>query len=334
MTRRKRAQIDVFNLSFLDVICCGFGAIILLFVIALGLEPENVEKLAVDLRDNIQARVEARQTISEQSQNLAQELAAKRQNLAELTGQLAALQGTLTSAQARSGSAQAREQAQIQADRKLKEVRQSLSAEMERLLSQPDYKPPSDKAVIGGVPVDSEYIIFIIDTSDSMKKGAWPLAIRKVEEVLSIYPNVKGIQVLSDMGTYMFDTYKGQWIPDSPARRKAIIERMRTWVAFSKSSPVEGILTAMRTFYNPARPTSIFIFGDDFNGRNIDEVVKAVAQINRGGGDRTNMRIHAVGFPVMAMLVRGNTSYIRFAHLMRVLAEQNSGSFVALNNIQ
>jgi septal ring factor EnvC (AmiA/AmiB activator) len=165
MMRKKRAQIEVFSLSFLDVICCGFGAIILLFVIALGFEPSNVQKMAVDLRDDIEARIDARQTISEQSQSMMQELAAKRQNLAELSAQLTALQGNLTSIQARSGSVQAREQAQIQAERRLKEVRQSLSAEMERLLSQPDYKPPSDKAVIGGVPVDSEYIIFIIDTS-------------------------------------------------------------------------------------------------------------------------------------------------------------------------
>jgi len=32
MSRRKRAPEDI-NLSFLDVICCGFGAIILLLMI-------------------------------------------------------------------------------------------------------------------------------------------------------------------------------------------------------------------------------------------------------------------------------------------------------------
>jgi hypothetical protein len=241
----------------------------------------------------------------------------------------------LQTVQSRAGSTQAREQEQLKVEQQLKQVSQNLSAEMERLLSQPDYKPPTAQAVIGGIPVDSEYIIFIIDTSDSMKRGAWPLVIKKVEEVLNVYPQVKGIQVLSDIGNYMFETYRGQWIPDSPARRKMILDRMKTWVSFSKSSPVEGVLHAVKTFYDPNRPTSIFIFGDDFNGQNIEEVVRAVAQINRrSGSGQTNMRIHAFGFPVMAMLVKGNTSYIRFAHLMRILAEQNSGSFVALNNYE
>ena len=266
---------------------------------------------------------------------MTQELAAKRKSLSKLSAQLSQLQRQQESIQSRSGSVQARELEKLKIEEQLKQVSQSLSAEMERLLNQPDYRPPTNKAVIGGIPVDSEYIIFIVDTSASMKQGAWPLAIKKMEEVLSIYPNVKGIQVLSDIGNYMFESYKGQWIPDSPARRKAVIDRMRTWVSFSKSSPVEGIFTAIKTFYDPNRPTSIFIFGDDFNGKNVDEVVRAVSQINRRDNNgRTHMRIHAFGFPVMAMLAKGNTSYIQFAHLMRVLAEQNSGSFVALNNYE
>ena len=42
---------------------------------------------------------------------------------------------------------------------------------MRRLLA--DYKPPIDEYKVGGIPVDSEYIIFLIDTSGSMKQAAW-----------------------------------------------------------------------------------------------------------------------------------------------------------------
>jgi uncharacterized protein YoxC len=333
--RKPRRELEVFSLSFLDVICCGFGAVILLLVISLGFEPTTVENVASDLRQDLQAKEQSRAELIAESQTMARDLAAKRSALSNLAAQAAQLEQALQTVQSRAGSVQAREQEQLKVEQQLKQVSQNLSAEMERLLNQPDYKPPTAQAVIGGIPVDSEYIIFIIDTSDSMKRGAWPLAIKKVEEVLNVYPHVKGIQVLSDIGNYMFESYRGQWIPDSPARRKMILERMKTWVSFSKSSPVEGVLHAVKTFYDPNRPTSIFIFGDDFNGQNIEEVVRAVAQINRrSGSGQTNMRIHAFGFPVMAMLVKGNTSYIRFAHLMRVLAEQNSGSFVALNNYE
>ena len=53
MSRRRRS-IDIFNLSFLDVVSCGFGAIILLLVIVKVSEPHVIEKLAVDLSGLVQ----------------------------------------------------------------------------------------------------------------------------------------------------------------------------------------------------------------------------------------------------------------------------------------
>ena len=38
---------------------------------------------------------------------------------------------------------------------------------------------------------------------------------QELEATLSIYPEVKGIQVMNDMGNYMFSRYRGQWIPDT-----------------------------------------------------------------------------------------------------------------------
>ena len=58
MSRRRRRSIDIFNLSFLDVVSCGFGAIILLLVIVKVSEPHVIEQLAVDLTALL-ARLEA-----------------------------------------------------------------------------------------------------------------------------------------------------------------------------------------------------------------------------------------------------------------------------------
>ena len=44
------------------------------------------------------------------------------------------------------------------------------------------------------------------------------------------------------------------------------------------------------------------------------------------------MRIHAVGFPVLFRQGGLNPNVVRFAALMRKLAEQNGGSFVGLNS--
>jgi hypothetical protein len=211
------------------------------------------------------------------------------------------------------------------------QARQTLTEEQRRLQAQ---QPPSaqDQAYIGGVPVDSEYIIFIIDTSGSMQRYAWPLLLKKVDEILRIYPNVKGIQVMNDMGGYMFSQYAGSWIKDTPARRRAILKRLVSWKPFSNSSPVEGITKAIKRFYDADKKISLYILGDDFAKGSIESVINTINQLNRSHNGRKRVRIHAVGFPVLFKYADNPTSAIRFAALMRKLAETNDGSFVGLNN--
>ena len=36
---KRRRELEVFSMSFLDAICCGFGSIILLFIISRNTEP-------------------------------------------------------------------------------------------------------------------------------------------------------------------------------------------------------------------------------------------------------------------------------------------------------
>ena len=43
------------------------------------------------------------------------------------------------------------------------------------------------------MPIDSEYVIFLIDTSGSMYNFHWPLLLQ-VNEVLDIYPKLKGFR--------------------------------------------------------------------------------------------------------------------------------------------
>ena len=135
---------------------------------------------------------------------------------------------------------------------------------MRRLSAQ--RRSPKKDAFVGGIPVDSEYVIFVIDTSGSMFQFAWERLMQEMMAVLDAYPRVKGLQILSDHGFYMFESYRRQWIPDTPAVRRIILERLRSWNPFSASSPVEGIETALRTFYEPDKRISIYYFGDDFTG--------------------------------------------------------------------
>ncbi len=335
MKRKRSRDVEIFNMSFLDVISCGFGAVILLLVVALAFEPQTVERLSRDLRGLISKSEQERRALTAQSRDIADALAAKKKSLAALVARIDALDAGLRDAQRRQGAAELGTRERNKLEDQLQVVQQRLSEEMKRLLSQPDYRPPKDDSVIGGIPVDSEYVIFVIDTSGSMKKGAWPLVLRKMEEILDSYPKLKGLQVMNDMGTYMFPLYAGQWIPDTPLRRNLVLSRLATWDSFSNSSPVEGIYEAISRYYRADRPTSIFVFGDDFNGRNIDSVIQAVEKLNRKAPDgRSQVRIHTFGFPVLPLLTGQRSNFVRFAHLMRILAEQNSGSFVGLNSLR
>ena len=44
----KRRETETFSLSFLDVICCGFGAVILLLVITKIYEPITIERSQIN----------------------------------------------------------------------------------------------------------------------------------------------------------------------------------------------------------------------------------------------------------------------------------------------
>jgi len=333
--KRRGRPMDVFNLSFLDVISCGFGAIILLLVLTLALEPRTVKRITNDLRDSIEDMDLFRETLAEESQTLERQRVDRVARLAEARARFVAIEQELSTARNQDTATQRKALEQKRIEDKLKAVRQALSAETRRLLDQPAYKPPDRNATIGGIPVDSEYIIFIIDTSGSMLQGAWPLVVAKVKEVLSIYPNVKGIQVVNDMGKYMFSGYAGRWIPDTPARRKEVIRRLRSWQSFSNSSPVEGIVHAVRRYFKKNRRISLYVFGDDFSHGSIDDVIREVAKINkRDAAGLPRVRIHTFGFPVLFKYPVGQANRGRFAHLMRLLAERNAGSFVGLPDVK
>jgi hypothetical protein len=214
--KRQRRQIEVFNLSFLDVVSCGFGAIILLLVISLVSEPRVIEKMSVDLSGLLMRLEKELYEIRGETQILNRNLTAKQRQLSESEENITLLLGDLSRIRGQFHTAKTDSDAQTLIENELQTARQQLTEEMRRLQSI-SFQPPKTDAVIGGVPVDSEYIIFIIDTSGSMQRYAWPLVRRKMQEILAIYPRVKGIQVMNDMGDYMFSQYAGRWIPDSPA---------------------------------------------------------------------------------------------------------------------
>jgi len=329
----RRREIAEFGMSFLDVICCGFGAIILLLMITKTVQPQIIEASTINLEGKVAALQEQLFEIRGETTILNRDLNAKHEQLSEYEERIAILRGQLASVKSRHDSLNVQTNSNDIVMEQLAIARQSLSEEMRRLLGS-QYQ--SKNNLIGGIPVDSEYIIFVIDTSGSMFSYAWERMIQELQATLSIYPEVKGIQILNDMGNYMFSRYRGKWIPDTPGRRKVIIDTLRNWNAFSNSSPVEGITQAIKSFHDPGKKISIFVFGDEFTGESIAQVVDVVSRIN-GVDEQGNhlVRIHAVGFPVQFIRAPHlQTTGIRFATLMRELTYRNGGTFVGLNDFR
>ena len=326
---KRRRNIEAFSLSFLDCICCGFGAIILLLVLSKIYEPVIIEKTQKDLESLIALLQQELFDILGETTVINRDLESVRNQSSTSKLRLATLQGDLETVQGQYRLSQL-EADEIADEGDLKIAKQRLTKEMIRL--QPYYRA-ADEDAVAGIPVDSEYVIFIVDTSGSMQQFNWGRAIDKISETLDVYPQVKGMQILNDNGKYMFQQYAGKWIPDTPGRRKAIVNTMRTWRPFSDSNPVDGIIYAINTYWSPDRKISIYVFGDEFTGRSVETVIRQVELANRVGKDGKRMvRIHAVGFPLINVGGGGiPPSAQQFAQLMRVLCDRNGGTFVALN---
>jgi len=328
--RDRRREIETFGLSFLDCICCGFGAIILLLVLSKTAEPSRLEATLEELQAvvaNLRLELE---DITTESTRLVQILAAADKEVDVDSEEIAKLRRELS--RLRGEFAATKQEAEVQniIEGELAAARQELSEEMKRLLGS-NYRRSAGDDTIGGIPVDSEYVIFIIDTSGSMDRYNWHRVTEKVAEILEIYPRLKGIQVMNDMGEYMYSRYRGRWIPDTLGRRAAILKQLERWRPFSNSSPVEGITEAIRTFRDPNRRISLYVFGDDFHGGSIERVIETVDRLNAPlpNGERP-VRIHSMGFPHPRGIGMGQPTAVRFAQLMRVLAERHGGTFVGI----
>lgn len=329
MSRRSgRRETEIFSISFLDCITCGLGSVVLLLVLS-DVRSPAVEQSQQDMQAQLEKLQDELVDITGQTDIINRDLKNRQEQLSEIKTRIARLQGDLSDVRGKFSASKKEADVANEIEGKLVSARQSLTDEMKRLLGAGFQRKKDD--TIGGIPVDSEYIIFVIDTSGSMLNYGWQMMIEKVQETLDLYPKVKGFQVMSDEGGYLFAGYRGKWIPDSPAQRKLVIDRIRNWNTFSNSSPIEGIDEAIRTYAAKDKKISLYVFGDEFTGSSIDAVVKGVDMLNRPDdkGER-RVRIHALGFPVRPDAPQYTS--IRFATLMRIVCARNGGTFVGLHD--
>jgi hypothetical protein len=329
----KRRDTETYSLSFLDVICCGFGAIILLLVLSEFGQPIVIEKSRNDLELQLKKLQEELFVIRGDSERLERELRGRtdllereRLNLAKAAGEVSSLRNRFDTS---------RQEAAVSniVENELLSAYQELQAETQRLVQMSRARKRINTQAVGGIPVDSDYVIFVIDTSGSMQGAHWETAMEVMREVLDIYPRLRGLQIVDDNGRELFSGTRGRWLTDSNALRSEIVQRMRNWRAFSDSNPADGIEIAIKNYWSADKRISIYVLGDEFTGESIQAALDAVDRINRpDDSGRRRVRIHGIGFPEAP----GMTPFtnIRFAALMRVMSERNDGTFVGLTNVK
>lgn len=332
----RRRPTQVFSIAFLDCICCGFGAVILIFVLSIGRQDQRNQKVIESLRKVLAAQVASLARL----QSSKEDLEKNNQKVASL----------IVDARLKNDSIHALLddlEAKLQNEKKgqeallvdVDELKKEIAARQKK---KPDMVLPDVKPLPVGVPVGSNYLAFVIDTSGSMRDFGtaqlWPIVIRKIEDVLNVYPSVDGIQILDADGRFVMGERGGvQWLPDGPETREGIKRALRRYDVYSESNPVPGIYRALRTLYspdNPAMKMGIYIFCDEFNGT-ADGVLKRVDELNPAdeNGNR-RVVINAIAFPTTIRydINMGNTG-LKVANLMRELCFRHGGAFIALQDL-
>lgn len=326
--KRHAREVDIFTLSFLDIISCGFGAVIMLLVLSDFGEPQALERSRKQLEKRVALLTEQLNEIRGETTLLDRELEGRVERLERERTKATRLAGDLTDVRGEFAASSSDATVANIIEQELVAAQQTLTREMQRLLKERARTRPRTEAV-GGIPIDSEYIIFLVDTSGSMQTNHWPAAIDVMQEILDIYPRVRGLQILNDNGKHMFEATRGRWLEDSPERRRDIVRQMRGWGAFSDSNPADGIASAIRTYWAPDKRISIYVLGDEFTGDSIQGALDAVAAANKpDSAGRGRVRIHAIGFPEGPR--DPPFTNIRFSALMRLMCEQNNGTFVGV----
>ena len=312
--KRRRRSLEIFSMSFLDLISCGFGAVVLLILISKT--GEDVSSASLHEAQNIISQLASLENQMTEHQKQAEQLASENQRKATQINSANAALDKLKSQQSAANAAESEAKDNLEG---MELVMESLN----RASIRPATNNETRDDEVGGIPVDSDYVLFIVDTSGSMQ-SIWPRVSKEMKNILSIHPKVKGFQIMNDNGLHLIAAYKGKWIPDTANRRETVFNTFKSWRSNSNSSPVEGLEVALKTYARPGISLSIYILGDEYSGSSFNTVLDRLQSLNRNKiTGELLAKIHGVGF-----VSAGITG--RFAVLMREVTKQNGGTFLAL----
>jgi hypothetical protein len=252
--RRRRREFSIFTLSFLDIMSCGFGAVVLLFMISKHAENTIVEQPSYDFaaevarldqevagaRDALAARRAARAALGADIERARRARSAAR----------AALDAALGSQPSAGGGAE--DLRKLRASiRRLESDRRNLLAELnQRSRYVRSYVGEGNREYLTGVRLGGQRILVLLDTSASMlddsivgvirkrnmdvetqrRSRKWQQALATVEWIAAHFPRQAQFQLVG------FNSAARAGLPASDGR----------WLAVADSAALDGAIAGLR----------------------------------------------------------------------------------------
>ena len=177
---KKRREMEVFSISFLDCICCGFGAVLLIFILTIS-KKTDVDKADVDLARERLRKVES-------------QIKLDQTELDRLAAMLAAAQMELQSVNAKKDENQIKVTERrrdlllmLQQTAALRDALQTLLGEKNAIPTEetpaPIPIPNIDRRqYLTGVKLHGEFVVFLVRTSGSMLEDTIDAAAARLDE--------------------------------------------------------------------------------------------------------------------------------------------------------
>ena len=174
---RAKRRLSVFSLSFLDVMSCGFGAVVLIFLIINHETEENAQVINKDLLAEIRLLDYQVRNGERDLFELKERLQAMRRQLADSDGKLASTEADLEQARDEFGELNAKALAERESLEELKTDVETREEELERLRAMNEanegarvrgFAGEGDRQYLTGLKVGGRNILIAVDVSASM----------------------------------------------------------------------------------------------------------------------------------------------------------------------
>jgi hypothetical protein len=301
-------------MSFLDIMACGFGALVLILLISEFQESEvkqveNNADIFLEAQEEKAKKIIKVESLDKLMSSNIEVLISTRQRLDVLKMEL--------------------------------EKKSLISAKLNDLASDTDFQiskqrlkslsAPMEQKEASGIKLDSRYLVFIIDTSGSMEP--WVKIVQEIDNLIQTFPDLEGYMVMNDNGSIFHGG--DPWLNPTKTNRSASIGILRANRAKygSLSNPIVGLKKVIRVWGDKYKDLGVFIMGDDILDQTsrIETISQEVLKLNTDLSGKTKVRVNAVGFLTSRANIsqqQGNKNYLM---LMRELTEQSGGAMVVVN---